>query len=292
MCGDISLLFWFAFLGCSDVEHIFMYLLTIYMSSLKKCQFRSNANFFLIWLFIYLFIFILSCKSLWQEAWRLPHAFPQVLREAITWGNGAAGGGARSAGCEDKLPLCSVAITTMLSEVEAALSVAWSRSSEIRAQTDSSSSVWVYPSGGESWHKWDPRADRGEMSCLLRYPWPFRSDSAWAASPLCLSLLIPSPCFHHAWPVMKALCRAGGRTGRLAVVERLLRYCLSKRQPRPLCPGVPSPPLVPALLPQPSGQSFHRRSRGWTALAVALCAPFPRQVSPFQSLLWAPSQAH
>ena len=87
------------------------------------------------------------------------------------------------------------------------------------------------------------------MSCLLSYPWPFRSDSAWAASPLCLSLLIPSPCFHHAWPVMKTLCRAGGRTGRLAVVERLLRYCLSKRQQRPLRPGVPSPPLVPALLP-------------------------------------------
>ena len=52
MWGEISWGFWFIFPDISDVEYLFMYLLTISMSSLEKMPIKTSSDHFKIRLFV------------------------------------------------------------------------------------------------------------------------------------------------------------------------------------------------------------------------------------------------
>ena len=62
----------------SDSEHFFIYLLTIYMSSLKKCLFKSLANFV-----IRLWVWVLFCCCCWCWVGGVPYIFWRLIAYQI-----------------------------------------------------------------------------------------------------------------------------------------------------------------------------------------------------------------
>ena len=85
MWHDISLWFWFAFSWVNnDVEHLFMYLLAVCISSLEKTSIQILRPF-LIWLFSFFFywfiyIFILTPYQIYDSqifspSWWVPFSF-------------------------------------------------------------------------------------------------------------------------------------------------------------------------------------------------------------------------
>ena len=83
----------FVSLIISDVEHLFLHLLTIHMSSLKKCLFRSLANFS-IELFVLLLLSCKSCLYIWEIRPLLVASFAKIFSHSVGyliyflfWGN-------------------------------------------------------------------------------------------------------------------------------------------------------------------------------------------------------------